>query len=100
MRLRRTTTKIIGCLFGAGLGQIGCATEAAGVDSCRKIEYARCDAAAHCPSIFGALDPAACHRFYRDHCLHGLPVPDPGLGKVNACVRDVTLLGECAASGG
>jgi hypothetical protein len=99
MRLLGTTTNIIGCLLLAGTGLTACDTEAAGVDSCRKIEYARCDAASHCSATFGAIDSSACRRFYRDHCLHGLPVPDPGLAKVNACVRDITELGECAAQG-
>jgi hypothetical protein len=80
----------------ACLGLVACATDAVGVDTCRKIEYARCDAASHCPGTFGAIDPGACRRFYRDHCLHGLPAADPG-AKVNSCVGDIDSLGACAA---
>jgi hypothetical protein len=97
MRLPRTTKVIIGCPIWAFVGVVSCATEATGVDSCRKIEYARCDAAAHCPSAFGTIDPAACRRFYRDHCLHGLPTQDPGLANVNLCVKHISDLGQCAA---
>lgn len=98
MRLHKKTTGVVGCRLWACIGLVACATEAVGVDSCRKIEYARCDAASHCPTTFGAaINPSACRLFYRDHCLHGLASADPGIGKVGDCVRDINLLGECAA---
>ena len=96
MRLPRMA-QIVNFRYWACLGLVACATEAVGVDSCRKIEYARCDAASHCPSTFGVVDPSACRRFYRDHCLHGLAVPDPGSGKLKQCTDAISQLGECAA---
>ncbi len=75
----------------------GCDTGAVGVESCRNIEYARCSAAAHCTS-FGLKSEDSCKRFYRDHCLHGLPLStDPGANAVNGCVRAINELGSCAA---
>lgn len=75
-----------------------CDTAAVGVEACRQVEYARCSAASHCPSTFHITSPAACRRFYRDHCLHGLAVStDPGSPAVNLCTRQINLLGACAA---
>ncbi len=47
----------------------GCGTDAVGVDECRDIEEARCEAAQFCDIVD---DVDACKRFYRDQCLHGL----------------------------
>jgi len=99
MRLFGTPTSFFEGLLLASTGILACDTEAVGVDSCRKVEYSRCDAASRCPNTFGAIDPAACRRFYRDHCLHGLPGPDPGVTKVTECVNMIADLGECAARG-
>ncbi len=73
----------------------GCGTDAKGVDDCRDIEQARCDAAAHCGIVH---DVAECQRFYRDQCLHGLPVDSPGSAKVKACVATIQAAGKCAAT--
>ena len=101
MRLHKKMTGIIGCRLWACIGLVACATEAIGVDSCRKIEYARCDAASHCPGTFSSkINPSACRLFYRDHCLHGLSYADPGVSKVGKCVDDIVSLGECAAAEG
>ena len=79
------------------LGQSACDTSAVGVESCREIEYARCDAAFDCPTTFKISSPAACRRFYRDHCLHGLDIAvDPGATKVNQCVNAINTLWVCA----
>ena len=86
--------------FSAGcwLGLAACDTGAVGVESCRDIEYARCSAAAHCPTTFAIKSVDACKRFYRDHCLHGLPLAsDPGPSNVNPCVNAINALGDCAA---
>lgn len=75
----------------------GCGTDAKGIDDCRDIEQARCRAAAACGLVPSEDD---CERFYRDHCLHGLPVPAPDRAQVDLCVADLTKLGNCAEVGG
>ncbi|MDB4945278.1 MAG: hypothetical protein JWP97_4812 [Labilithrix sp.] len=79
-----------------GAATAACGTDPVGVDSCRKIESARCENAPSCgidltqPAHRGDspnLDVGACKRFYDDQCLHGLVVSeDPGAVKVQACV--------------
>lgn len=71
----------------------GCGTSALAVDDCRSIEYARCDASVPCGLVD---DAAACKRYYRDHCLHGLLVKPPA-GAVGECVRVIREAGQCAA---
>lgn len=74
----------------------GCGTDAVGVDSCRRVELARCDAAAAC----GKVDDAAeCRRFYHDQCLHGLAVPDPGTEAIADCEATLQRAGACAVEG-
>ena len=71
----------------------GCGTSAIAVDDCRSIEYARCDAGVPCGLV---SDAAACKRYSRDHCLHGLLAKPPG-GAVGECVRVIREAGQCAA---
>jgi hypothetical protein len=71
----------------------GCETDAQGVDDCRQIEQARCAAAKNCGLI---SDLPACQRFYRDQCLHGLPVTPPGSVKLSECVATIKAAGACA----
>ena len=73
----------------------GCGTDAVGIDACRDIETARCDAAQYCGRID---DVEACQRFYRDHCLHGLAegVETPPDDAVADCVAAIQRAGECA----
>ena len=77
---------------------VSCGTDAVGVDDCRDIETARCEAAASCQGDLHVEDVDACKRYYRDHCLHGLRVEDePGAPVLNACVRAIEAAGACAA---
>jgi hypothetical protein len=71
----------------------GCETDAQGVDDCREIEQARCAAAKNCGLV---TDVPACQRFYRDQCLHGLPVAPPGSVKLKECVATIQAAGVCA----
>lgn len=75
----------------------GCGTDAQGVDECREIEQTRCVAAKSC-GIYS--DVEACQRYYRDQCLHGLPVPPPGSVKLKACVDVIRAAGVCADASG
>jgi hypothetical protein len=82
--------------IGAGITLASaCGTDAVGVETCRRIETARCDAAEACGEISNA---AACERFYRDQCLHGLSVPEPSERQVDACTRALEAVAECARS--
>ncbi len=71
----------------------GCGTPAVGIDDCRDIEQARCRASAACGLI---SDVDACERYYRDHCLHGLPVKPPAGDSVPTCVEVIAAAGRCA----
>jgi hypothetical protein len=75
----------------------GCGTDAKGVDDCREIEQTRCAAAKNCGIV---SDVEACQRYYRDQCLHGLPVPPPGSVKLKECVDVIRAAGVCAQSSG
>ncbi len=77
----------------------GCGTDAQGIDECRNIEQARCAAAKSC-GLIGAADVPECQRFYRDQCLHGLPVPAPGSNKVKAAWRRFKPPQACAEAAG
>jgi hypothetical protein len=74
----------------------GCGTDAVGTTECREIEQARCAAAAAC----GFPDVAECERYYRAHCLHGVPLDAVSSVEVDTCVRDIERAGRCAAGQG
>jgi hypothetical protein len=84
---------------------VACSNGAVGVQACRQIETARCEAAPGCPSLLAPTpvadgDPvAACVRFYNDACLHGLVTPaTPSNAEVNACVAGINAAGKMAAT--
>jgi hypothetical protein len=71
-----------------------CGSDATGIDACRQIETARCQAAAACgidlgtpPAVSDSVD--GCISFYKDACLHGLEVSDPGTPAVAACIKAI-----------
>jgi len=73
----------------------GCGTDAVGIEACRRIEQARCDAAVSCGFV---EDAEACRRFYRDHCLHGLGRPAPDGVTLDRCVQAIERAADCARS--
>jgi hypothetical protein len=87
------------------VAMVACGTDPVGVESCRKIEHARCENAPACgidlsrPVHRGdspEKDVTACIRYYDDACLHGLAIPnDPGSIAVDACV-DAINNGDCS----
>jgi hypothetical protein len=87
--------RIVASALGAALvALVACGTDAAGVDSCKKIEEARCQRAPACN--ISLTDPPhrdpdveACLRFYDIACLHGLEVGDPGTVIVQGCVTAI-----------
>lgn len=73
---------------------LGCNTGAVGINECRDIEFARCEAAAACGTI---EDVESCQRFYRDHCLHGIAGDEaPTESAQQACVAAIEDAGRCA----
>lgn len=90
---------VLGAVF------LACGTEAKGIEACRRIEEARCKRAPACNLDLSVpphrdapeQDINACVRYYRDACLHGLMVEDPGNQRVTACV-DAINQGPCAVT--
>lgn len=84
-----------------------CGTDAVGVEACRAIESARCDALVSCPKEqhgFTEDQAAACKLFYRDDCLHGIANNDAGADVVltpnkDACVKAIAATAACAKEG-
>ena len=92
----------LGALLVALVG--ACGTTPVAVDSCRKIESARCQWANACGISLGTpvrRDDSTngvddCIRFYNDACLHGIVSPtDPGPTAADACVAAINQ-GNCA----
>jgi hypothetical protein len=82
------------------LAPTGCGSNAVGVDECRTIETARCEAATACG--FAADKVQSCTLFYRDECLHGVENADagtPAATAVDACVAAVNATAACAKAG-
>ncbi len=66
----------VAALFGAAT-LTSCGSDAIGIESCRDIEAARCNAAAFCPEARErASEVADCKNFYHDQCLHGIENAD------------------------
>ena len=77
-----------------------CGSDAVGVDACRTIETARCEAATACG--FTEAQVQSCTLFYRDECLHGVENADagtPATPTVDACVAAVNATAACAKAG-
>jgi hypothetical protein len=94
-RLRDLFVGVLAALLAFGAAGSGCGTAAVGIDACRDIEHARCEAAQYCGRID---DVEACQRYYRDECLHGLAegVEQPTPDMVEACVTTIERAGQCA----
>lgn len=82
----------------AALALVGaCGSKANGVDVCKQVETARCQAAPKCnisitPPVYTsgtAID--ACIQFYEVACLDGLGVSAPTSAEVTACVESIEL---------
>ncbi len=93
--------RLLGLGALAALPTLGCDAGAVGVDTCLQIESARCEAAARCGDRFDVDSVAACKRFYKDQCLHGMAIHDePGVPTVKACVQTIEGLRDCARKDG
>jgi hypothetical protein len=76
---------------------LACSSGAVGVDACKQVEHARCQAASACnvslepPYHTAGSDVDACIRFYDVACLHGLVTgSDPGSAAVSTCVAAIS----------
>lgn len=91
----RTLTAL---LFGVGVASSACGTSAVGVEDCQAIELVRCEEAHACGTV---EDVEACRRFYRSHCLHGLPLAArPPRDERDACIEAIRSAGACAREEG
>jgi hypothetical protein len=82
-------------------GFVGCGSGAVGIDECRTIEQARCQAAVNCDvGIDSSSDEDTCNRYARDNCLHGLPTDPPRESTFNRCVAAIKAAGTCARKQG
>ena len=103
--LRPLAGLLLSLSFTAGalllvLAPSSCGTDAVGVDACRSIETARCEAATACG--FSDEKVQSCTLFYRDQCLHGIENADagaPATEVVDACVAAVNATAACAKAG-
>lgn len=98
-------------LLAVGLGAAAlvpaCDTGAVGIDACRAIETARCDAAPSCegddPSFGIATEEQVrnCKTFYNDQCLVGLEntAAEPSQDAVDDCVAAVAATAACQVAG-
>jgi hypothetical protein len=89
----RRLVALVMSIFAVAL-YAACGSDATGIDACRQIETARCQAAPAC-GISLSTPPAVsddvngCISFYNDACLHGLEVSDPGTPAISACVNEI-----------
>jgi hypothetical protein len=89
--------------FGASV-LASCGSDAVGVQACREIEAARCEAAQSCP--MNTIDLVQCKNFYHDECLQGIENTevndggDPPNDQVNLCVNAIRQLEVCIKGGG
>jgi hypothetical protein len=83
-----------------GFAIVSCSTGAVGVQACRDIETARCQAAAACG--FSADQVSSCTLFYRDQCLDGIQNTTdnpPSTAEIQSCIAAVEASEACAQAG-
>ncbi len=87
----------VGLLLASATG--ACGADAVGVEACRQIESARCEATAACGA--SASEVAYCLDVYRDQCLHGLRsgATEPGTDATTRCVEAIGAVAACARAG-
>jgi hypothetical protein len=91
LRRGQTAALFLGLLLVAA-----CNTDAVGVNECRDVEYARCEASVAC-GVIEADEVDSCKRFYRDHCLHGMKGDKvPSADEHKDCLELIEEAGETA----
>jgi hypothetical protein len=76
-----------------------CGDDPVGIEACRLIESARCEATTACG--VSEADATYCVAFYRDQCLHGMANTHAELSSAstNACVDAIRAAAACARAG-
>ena len=101
LRLRHALllTLGLGAALAPALVPLGCGPQPIGVEACRQIESARCEAALACG--FDEAEVDDCKLVYADQCLHGIENAEhrPTETEIEACVAAVKAAGDCAATG-
>lgn len=93
---QRRATRLGLILLSASFATVACNTDAVGVNECRDVEYARCEASVAC-GIIEEDEVDSCRRFYRDHCLHGISGDKvPTADEHKACIELIEQAGEAA----
>lgn len=88
---RRSVTPVV-----VGVALLGCSTKAVGINECRDVEKARCEASVPC-GIVDEDEVEACQRFYDDHCLHGMTgKEEPSADEHRACLELIEDAGNMA----
>ncbi len=104
----RRTFAVLGAACGLVALAYGCGTDAVGVDACRQIETARCQAAPACTGdddTFGIRTEEQvqnCVALYNDQCLHGMENAEdgePDQGDVDRCVAAIEATAACKKNG-
>lgn len=90
---KRGRGRALVAVISALLSAAACGSDAVGIETCRRIESARCEVADACGDLKDLDD---CQRYYRDQCLHGLGVPEPSTREVDECVAALQAAAECA----
>lgn len=94
------------------LAQVGCGTDAKGVEACRKIEAQRCELAPTCAAyaeahdlrvIKTADDVTRCKEFFHDQCLNGIEnagedAREPNDAEASACAAALKAVAKCAGA--
>jgi hypothetical protein len=97
-------SRFAGAVFVAsvlGTRLVACSDAAAGIEECRSIENARCEAALHCDVGITSKTEPQCVRFSRDNCLHGFASGVAPRGKdLDNCVKAIQAAGTCARRAG
>lgn len=86
-------------VWGTSISLLGCNTGAVAIQECRDIEYVRCEAAPACGvgEVKTEEDVAACRRFYKEQCLHGIAGPKPPPAQAHkACLAAINAAAVCA----
>lgn len=100
MRLRFEARHLLAVVLGvfAGSAASACGTDAVGIDACREIETARCEALQACGGT--ETQSTYCIDLYRDQCLHGIQSGvEPGADATARCVEAVQAVAACARAG-
>ncbi|MDI1478789.1 hypothetical protein [Polyangium sp. y55x31] len=100
MRVRRKPRHLLAAVLGVLAGSVAsaCGTDAVGIDACREIETARCEALPACGGT--EAEATYCIDLYRDQCLHGIQSGvEPGADATARCVEAVRAVAACARAG-